>query len=601
MQALTGWLPRWVSPSVRWLRLLPAAPWLRVALVPLALLIIAVPLPGLLIDVLLAAQLLFALGVAWQAARATGARSLPGLPAWLLASVLARLCLTMASLRLILADTGESWLLPTISDLLSVGEPLVGAVLLLALLTVSYFVISRGGERVAEVAARFALDALPGRQAAVESDLRIGAISFAHAQRQRSHLEEEARLFSALDGTVRILRGDILATALLLLLGFVTSVAIAVTQTQASFAQAAAAVASQILGLGLLTQATLLFHAVAAGAVLTATARAEPRSPAAAPTLSTESLVVTVEKALAADLPPSVCEAIRQRASQRLGLPLPPLVLQVATDEAPRQVVLRQQGITLAHGRLAPGEDLSLFLETALASLAPELLSIELVQHALATLEPSSPTLLREVLPKCIEIGPLTALLRELIRQRILPLDLRAVLQALLTLPARDSDVRRLAEQVRGQLGRALVQGYLTFQPSDKPATGKTTQLGLYPADLPVLLLAAEIEAALRDLPKSTGSRRGARLEPELAHEIVESALSAKRVAKDAVLLCHADVRTHVEDLLESTPEALPVFAYSELPKSIRVIVMGRVEPGHDSTSPQVDSAAVPWQLRVRE
>jgi flagellar biosynthesis component FlhA len=71
-------------------------------------------------------------------------------------------------------------------------------------------------------------------------------------------------------------------------------------------------------------------------------------------------------------------------------------------------------------------------------------------------------------------------------------------------------------------------------------------------------------------------------------------------MASEAVLLCHGDVRRALEDLLSSAPSVLPIVAYSEVPASIRVIVMGRVEPGGEDAAPVVDSSAVPWQMRTR-
>jgi type III secretory pathway component EscV len=160
-----------------------------------------------------------------------------------------------------------------------------------------------------------------------------------------------------------------------------------------------------------------------------------------------------------------------------------------------------------------------------------------------------------------------------------------------------DGDLEGLTEQVRAGLGRFLIQGLLR----SRDPSGPPQELG--PDGLPALLLSNEIEELIRDArrdraPTGAGSG-GLFIEPELLRDIVQGVLAAKKLAPEAALLCHADVRRSVEALLLGTPEALPVLAYSEVPASIPVVVMGRVEPGMEARpAPFVDSAAVPWQLR---
>jgi flagellar biosynthesis component FlhA len=559
--------------------------WLFVAVLVAVGLLLG-PVPSLFLDVLLGANLILAIALCGAAAMAGEPLRMPQLPALLLTSVLLRLGVNVAALRLILSDGDAGWLIRGSGALLG-GDALIGGVLIATIGGVEYLVLARGGERVAEVAARFVLDALPGRQAAIEADLRSGAIDQTQAQDRRAALDREAQIYGALDGALRLLKGDVAAALLLLVAGLLGGVAFGVLRQGLELGEAAERYALLVIGQGLLTQVPVVLNSAAAGLLLSRGAAATRRADESRRGGATAA--VSVEAGPSLGLDAAAIETVREKLAHRLGFAMPRFVLLQATGIATgRRLSLRLFGAQLSSGELPLETDgRSALLETLLPAAA-DLLTIDVVQEMLNGLGRTQPALVRETVPRRIDLGRLTALLRRLLGQRVWPLDVRAVLETIATLPRLDTDLEVLTEQVRGGLGRFLIQGLLRGR-------DKFDGLSSGPEGLPALLLANEIEELLREA-------RDGQLEPELSREIVQGVQAAKKLAPDAALLCHADVRRAVEKLLLATPEALPVLAYSELLPSIPVVVVGRVEPGsgESGAAPFVDSAAVPWQMRSR-
>ncbi len=559
------------------------------------------PVPAWLLDGLLAANLTLAVTLCVVAANAGEPRRLPQLPALLFISVLVRLGLNIAALRLLFsAGGGEAgWLIRQSGDWLLGGDAIFGAVLISAIGVVEYLVLVRGGERAAEVAARFVLDALPGRQAAIEADLRSGAIDQTQAQKRRQALDHEAQIYGALDGALRLLKGDVIAALLLLSLGFAGGLLLGVLRQGLDVAQAAERYGLWMVGQGLLTQVPVLLNTAAAGLLLTRGVAVQPaEGPKAA-----QHLEIRIEAGAGLKIDTALLLSLRETLSARLGFAVPELrFLQLDSAPTGRRLLVRLFGVPIFGSELHSDSDVRTVLLGLLLPAAADLLTLDIVQQTLEDLGQQQPALLRETVPRRIDLGRLTALLRRLLTQRVWPLDVRAVLETLATLPRMESDLDALTEQVRGGLGRFLISGLLRT-PSSEEVPTSSGQNGL-----PALLLSNEIEELLRETrsgPSALGMG-GPLIEPELERDIVQAVLAARTLAPEAALLCHADVRRLVEQLLCRTPESLPVLAYSEIPPSVPVIVLGRVEPGPSSGSghssvrplPFVDIAAVPWQMR---
>lgn len=220
----------------------------------------------------------WALRLAGGGAAARRARSpllqVPRFPLLLTISVLLRVALTVAALRLLLSRGEAGWVIDGVTALAG-QDPRVALALLLLCGAAQYLVLARGGERAAEVAARFALDALPGRQAAIEADLRAGALSPLQARRQRGALITEAQRYGALDGALRLLRGDVIGGLLALALALLFGAWLGATRDGLSLLDALSRATAQAAGLGLTTQLPVVLTAAAALLLLSGGARAE--------------------------------------------------------------------------------------------------------------------------------------------------------------------------------------------------------------------------------------------------------------------------------------------------------------------------------------
>ena len=551
----------------------------RAALLAVAVLLftLLIPVPSVVLDLLLIGNLLFAGAILGLAVRAGEPQQLPELPGLLVVSILLRLGLNVAAVRLILTDGYAGRVIDTFGTVVVRGDYLVGTVVFVILATVQYLVLARGGERMAEVAARFVLDALPGRQAAIEADLRAGSISFAQAQTRRATLDREAQVYGAMDGALRLVKGDVVAGLLVLAIGLVAGLVAGVAGQDLSLGEAAQRYALLTIGDGLVTQVPVLLTAAAASLLLTRgthqQAAMELRRPDEPP------LLITADPGLLIT-DPALQTALGELAAA-LGIPVPRATLRLDPQLPARALRVRLLGAALLVQAVPVGEEPLPVLKQALAAAAAELLTLDDVQRLLDALQREHPALLREVVPRRIELPRLTALLRCLLDERVWPLDLRAVLETVAALPKVEPELYPLVEQVRAGLGRFLVHGYV------RAAARPDANASAGPEGLPALLLDSEIEELVRE------SRRGARLgggvpaddaplaiEPDLQRDIVQSVLAAKAQSPGAVVLCHSDVRRQVQRLLCGSPQALPVLSSSELPPSLPVLVMGHITPG---------------------
>ncbi len=245
------------------------------AIVVLVVAMMVVPLPTPLLDLLLVTNLAISLLLLLSALAARSALALSSLPTLLLVTTLFRLALNVSSTRLILlqADAGE--VIRSFGEFVVQGNYAVGAVVFLVLTLVQYIVIARGSERVAEVAARFALDALPGRQMAIDAELRAGALSAEEARQKRSELSRESSLFGALDGAMKFVKGDAIAGLVILAVNLVGGVVIGVTMRDLDVLTSFRTYGLLTIGDGLVTQIPSLLVSTTAGVVVTRVASAE--------------------------------------------------------------------------------------------------------------------------------------------------------------------------------------------------------------------------------------------------------------------------------------------------------------------------------------
>ncbi len=238
-------------------------------LVAVTVVMLIVPLPTWLLDGLIGINLGLSIALLAAALLQRSALELSSLPTVLVLLTVFRLALNVSSVRLILVQADAGRIIRAFGAFVVRGDSLTGLALFGLLALVQLLVIARGGERVAEVAARFALDALPGRQAAIDAELRAGSIDAEEARQRRAALMQEAQLYGSLDGAMRFVRGDAVASIAVLAVSLVGGLAIGVLRRGLPIGEAARVYTLLTVGDGLVTQIPSLVVATAASLVVT--------------------------------------------------------------------------------------------------------------------------------------------------------------------------------------------------------------------------------------------------------------------------------------------------------------------------------------------
>jgi len=230
---------------------------------------LVVPLPPWLLDLGLALNLVAAAALLLAALRAGGPLELSAFPTLLLVTTLFRLALNVSSTRLALAEGHAGAVIQAFGEFVVGGDYVVGAVVFAVVTLVQFLVVAKGAERVSEVAARFTLDAMPGKQMAIDADLRAGLIDQTSARERRRSLERESQMFGAMDGAMKFVKGDVIAGLIIVLVNLVGGVLVGVLQRGLAGPDALARYALIAIGDGLSSQVPSLCIAVAAGLVVT--------------------------------------------------------------------------------------------------------------------------------------------------------------------------------------------------------------------------------------------------------------------------------------------------------------------------------------------
>jgi type III secretion protein V len=228
-----------------------------------------IPLPPWLLDLGLAINLAAAVVLLVAALYAQDALKVTAFPTLLLFTTLFRLALNVSSTRLALAEGHAGEVIQAFGEFVVRGDYVVGAVLFAILTLVQLLVVAKGAERVAEVSARFTLDAMPGKQMSIDADLRAGAIDQAQARQRRRNLERESQMFGAMDGAMKFVKGDVIAGLVIVVVNLLGGTVIGVLQQGMSLSEAASTFALIAMGDGLVSQIPSLCIAVAAGLVVT--------------------------------------------------------------------------------------------------------------------------------------------------------------------------------------------------------------------------------------------------------------------------------------------------------------------------------------------
>ena len=234
------------------------------------LVVLILPLPPLLLDFSLAISIIFSVLILMTALFIHTPLEFSAFPTVLLIATMMRLALNLASTRLILSHGHEGTdaaghVIEAFGNFVMSGNFVIGIIVFTILIIVNFVVITKGSGRIAEVAARFHLDAMPGKQMAIDADLSAGLIDEKEARRRRQKLEDEGGFFGAMDGASKFVRGDAIAGLLVVFINVIGGMIIGIAQQGLSFADAAHSYTILTVGDGLVTQVPALIVSTAAG------------------------------------------------------------------------------------------------------------------------------------------------------------------------------------------------------------------------------------------------------------------------------------------------------------------------------------------------
>jgi type III secretion protein V len=239
----------------------------------LALLI--VPVPPFVLDLFICVSFAVSLTMLSATVYVSKAADLASFPSLLLLTTLLRLALAIASTKMILLHAHAGQIIGAFGELVVGGNVAVGLVVFIVLAAIQFIVVAKGADRVAEVAARFTLDGIPGRQMSIDADMRNGVITAAQASRMRAALERETYFYGSLDGAMKFVKGDAVAGLVVALVNIVGGLAVGIAQRGMSFGDALHTYTILTVGDGLVSQIPSLIVSVAAGILVTRVASAE--------------------------------------------------------------------------------------------------------------------------------------------------------------------------------------------------------------------------------------------------------------------------------------------------------------------------------------
>lgn len=228
-----------------------------------------IPVNKGLLDVLLIINLFVSMTVLMVAMNTKEPLDFSVFPSLLLLTTLYRLALNVSSARLILTQGNAGEVIHTFGSFVIAGNAVVGFIIFLILVVIQFIVITRGAERVAEVAARFTLDAMPGKQIAIDADMNAGLISEQEARDRRRNIEREADFYGAMDGASKFVKGDAIASMLIVAINVIGGFVIGVAMRHEPWAQAAHTYTLLSVGDGLVSQIPALLLSTATGLMVT--------------------------------------------------------------------------------------------------------------------------------------------------------------------------------------------------------------------------------------------------------------------------------------------------------------------------------------------
>ncbi len=240
-----------------------------VAIMMAAVFMMILPLPTVLVDILIAVNLMLSIMILTIAIYVRNPLDFLVFPSLLLITTLYRLSLTITTSRLILLQGDAGEIVFAFGNFVVGGNVAVGITIFMIITIVQFIVITKGAERVAEVTARFTLDGMPGKQMSIDGDMRANAITAEEAKEMRELLQKESRLYGAMDGAMKFVKGDAIASIIVVLVNIIGGIAIGMLQRNMSIGDALTTYAVLSVGDGLIAQIPALLISITAGLIVT--------------------------------------------------------------------------------------------------------------------------------------------------------------------------------------------------------------------------------------------------------------------------------------------------------------------------------------------
>ncbi len=240
-----------------------------------AIVFLIIPLPATVLDILLAFNMATALIVVFNALFAKETLDMSGFPTILLFTTVFRIGLNSASTKLILSNGDPVNVVRTFGEFVGGGDIVIGIIVFIIIIIVQFAVINKGSERVAEVTARFTLDAMPGKQMAIDGDLNTGAITDEEAKQKREKLQQESSFYGAMDGAMKYVKGDATAGLLITAVNIIGGIAMAVLRRGMTIGDAFDTYVILTIGDGLVSQIPSLLISLSSGIIVTKASKEE--------------------------------------------------------------------------------------------------------------------------------------------------------------------------------------------------------------------------------------------------------------------------------------------------------------------------------------
>ena len=567
------------------------------------------PVPAALVDHLLVINITLALLLLSSSLYVSEPLKISSLPSFLLLATIFRLTLNVSTTRLLLSTGDCGRVVEAFGRLVAQDNLIIGFVIFLIIVFIQLIVIAKGSERVAEVSARFTLDALPGKQMAIDADMRSGLINFSEARYKRKELQLESRFYSALDGAIKFIKGDAIAGLIITGINIIGGMLTAILIHGLSIKSAAAHYTLLTIGDGLVSQIPALLNSVAAGIIITRVSDSESANLgldlinqlfsqkivkisialvclllSLFPGLPTVPfLLVGVGLLLLGEKSEKTAEnnvfKFKSNAPAVIKILIPKAVMAVVSAQSLKEEIEKFKDQAYREFGMLPadpdidiydGNTLKIFLRGVevlssnynpdnnlkeltksliqiLKSAALEFLDDIHTRRLLDNLEKAAPELVASVVPEIATVTKITSLLRDLVAEDLYPRNFDLIIQSISESALINANYRQILENIRVRLKRQISEKY-SLQ-----------------GELKVITLDPDI-----DLSFYRADKTGA----EFDLNYLELLTEAIRNRHDSMipLLVSKGSRKLIKECLESKKINVVVLAYEEIVDSIKII-----------------------------